>query len=69
MMTNCPNCGAPLKRSMCEYCGTESPKRMTSEMQMTASSISLRCYEQDDVRYVPPDWFDARYPGITFEVR
>lgn len=26
-MTNCPNCGAPIKGSRCEYCGTwfESP--------------------------------------------
>lgn len=21
-MTNCPNCGAPIKSSVCEYCGT-----------------------------------------------
>ena len=21
-MTNCPNCGAPIKGSICEYCGT-----------------------------------------------
>lgn len=22
-MTNCPNCGAPLRKGRCEYCGTE----------------------------------------------
>ena len=22
-MTNCPNCGAPIHGSICEYCGTE----------------------------------------------
>lgn len=22
-ITNCKNCGAPLKKSKCEYCGTE----------------------------------------------
>ena len=22
-MTNCPNCGAPIHGSSCEYCGTE----------------------------------------------
>lgn len=21
-MTNCPNCGAPIRRTVCEYCGT-----------------------------------------------
>lgn len=21
-MTNCPNCGAPIQTSVCEYCGT-----------------------------------------------
>ena len=23
-MTNCVNCGAPLKNGVCEYCGTEN---------------------------------------------
>lgn len=29
-MTNCPNCGAPLKGGRCEYCGTqvEPPRRV-----------------------------------------
>lgn len=22
MMTNCPNCGAPITKPVCEYCGT-----------------------------------------------
>ena len=22
-MTNCPNCGAPIVKSICEYCGTQ----------------------------------------------
>lgn len=22
MVTNCPNCGAPITKSKCEYCGT-----------------------------------------------
>ena len=33
-ITNCPNCGAPITGSRCEYCGTifspqEKPKQMT----------------------------------------
>ena len=33
-ITNCPNCGAPITGSCCEYCGTifspqEKPKQMT----------------------------------------
>ena len=23
MLTNCKNCGAPLRRGLCEYCGTD----------------------------------------------
>lgn len=25
-MTNCPNCGAPIVASQCEYCGTMFPE-------------------------------------------
>ena len=27
MSSNCPNCGAPLKGSTCEYCGSYFPER------------------------------------------
>ena len=25
-MTNCPNCGAPIRGAVCEYCGTIIPR-------------------------------------------
>ena len=47
-MTNCPNCGAPLKDGKCEYCGTqvEPPRRvlvpeMHSYITMDAVKIEI----------------------------
>jgi hypothetical protein len=31
-MTNCPNCGAPLKGPTCDYCGTKSGKSREKEL-------------------------------------
>ena len=33
MTTNCPNCGAPLKNGVCEYCGTEVDPSARREQQ------------------------------------
>lgn len=33
MATNCPNCGAPLKNGICEYCGTEVDPGAKRELQ------------------------------------
>ena len=41
MVTNCPNCGAPITKSKCEYCGTtfdddleERRNKLLAEMDM-----------------------------------
>ena len=48
-MTNCPNCGAPVKGGRCEYCGTQvEPSRRFvvgencgSFMEITADRIQI----------------------------
>ena len=44
-MTNCPNYGAPMKDSKCEYCGTEDPKRLEpgARILITANGIEMCC--------------------------
>lgn len=38
-MTNCKNCGAPLNKSKCEYCGTEHSLFNTENMYMAEERI------------------------------
>lgn len=47
-MTNCPNCGHPFRNGKCEYCGTELPRKIASEIKMTATAITVRCFDQDE---------------------
>ena len=39
-MTNCPNCGAPIISSQCEYCGTRFPN-WTQELTETQELVDL----------------------------
>lgn len=43
MMTNCPNCGAPIdiSRSSCEYCGTPYEKSNDIRIEVTAPDPSV----------------------------
>lgn len=41
-MTNCPNCGAPLKNGTCEYCGTQEEKsKAGARMVITSDRIEI----------------------------
>lgn len=44
-MSNCPNCGAPITSTQCEYCGTMFPDRsidiLMSENECLKSSMVL----------------------------
>lgn len=42
MLTNCKNCGAPLKLNKCEYCGTE----YIDDYQRTLAQIRLEELQQ-----------------------
>ena len=45
-MTNCPNCGAPLKNGTCEYCGTQEEKsKAGARMVITSDRIEITCGE------------------------
>ena len=39
--TNCPNCGAPLKDGICQYCGTEKAKNVESYITIDSNSIRV----------------------------
>lgn len=58
-MTNCPNCGAPVVSSQCEYCGTVfvTPKQSTREdIPEWHAPISLvEAYKQGEI---------VRYGGV-----
>ena len=52
---NCRNCGAPLNEyGDCEYCGTKSPRRYSSRIEMTASSITLYADDRAVLEETPP---------------
>lgn len=38
-MTNCPNCGAPFRHGVCDYCGTEMYGTSSNELAIDV----LRC--------------------------
>ena len=41
---NCRNCGAPVKPGkVCEYCGTLKVEEVCSQLNITASGITLTC--------------------------
>ena len=46
MMTNCPNCGAPIdiSRSSCEYCGTPYEKSNDIHIEVTAPDQSVETF-------------------------
>lgn len=48
MMTNCPNCGAPIDRSRdsCEYCGTPYEKSNDIHIEVTAPDPSVEDFVQ-----------------------
>lgn len=46
--TNCPNCGAPMKNGICEYCGTEKQTPGESYIEITAGHIRIGV--------IPADW-------------
>lgn len=46
-MTNCPNCGHPFDGDRCEYCGTNKPYRLTSEINLSSDGISFKCFRDD----------------------
>lgn len=41
LLTNCKNCGAPLKKNKCEYCGTEHILFNTENMYMTEEILNF----------------------------
>ena len=45
-MTNCPNCGAPIVASRCEYCGTvfRAPEPIESRIRQTSDEITFDLY-------------------------
>ena len=47
-MTNCPNCGAPIKGPECEYCGTIFGHRLTD-----AQSLNMVLAELDAAIITP----------------
>lgn len=41
---NCRNCGAPVEPGRrCAYCGTMRPEEIRSEINITATGITLSC--------------------------
>lgn len=51
-MINCPNCGAPIKGNVCEYCGTISPlfeeKKRDYEQRIAKLEADLNDAKQAD---------------------
>ena len=49
---NCPNCGAPIRGDVCEYCGTISPlydeKRQEYESRIAKLNAELESAKQSD---------------------
>lgn len=41
MNTNCPNCGAPHKGGVCEYCGTEQQPKTESYLHINDDGIQI----------------------------
>lgn len=58
LKTNCPNCGAPLKNGLCEYCGTKV--QAANELDILYNGFSMENIEltlnikQDKNIYVLP---------------
>lgn len=58
LKTNCPNCGAPLKKGQCEYCGTKV--QAANELDILCNGFSMENIEltlnikQDENIYVLP---------------
>lgn len=48
MMTNCPNCGAPIdiSRSSCEYCGTPYEKSNDIHIEVTAPDPNIENFAE-----------------------
>ena len=55
-MTNCPNCGAPVKEYECEYCGTVFPDvqqdlcHLTIDTKMLAARICMNALYSDAIK-------------------
>lgn len=45
---NCPNCGAPISGSACEYCGTVFRKKKTIKLYADGQVIEEIEIEEDD---------------------
>ena len=41
-MINCPNCGAPIKGNVCEYCGTVFKDRYYLEITQQQTEFALQ---------------------------
>lgn len=68
-ITNCPNCGAPLKGGKCEYCGTEihhidedAIRKLELERQNALNQIEVQILMSKlcDCKMIPP------YTGDSF---
>ena len=46
-MTNCPNCGAPLKKSKCMYCGTEAASATIKTEEEIIDGETTYYYERE----------------------
>lgn len=56
-MTNCPNCGAPIKGSRCEYCGTQFHQDYDMRLpQINIIREDRPCDVLGATTIIPRDW-------------
>lgn len=54
--TNCPNCGAPISGSICEYCGTVFPANIDKFAGKPSLLIS---FDDDGIMYIQGMYVDS----------
>lgn len=64
-MYNCPNCGAPITGSKCEYCGTvfseehdDSIKELNEKLRFATIELSLCEQRQNILNSIHPYFYD-----------
>ncbi len=62
-MSNCPNCGAPIRRTVCEYCGTPfvDHKSQTVDLKDRIQYLNVVSRLMLDGVEVPLDQYEKAY--------
>ena len=51
MATNCPNCGAPITKSKCEYCGTTFDDTLEARRNILLAEMDM-CRQREMRAYI-----------------